>query len=43
MWRLEAFCGAYKGRLDVIVPFLGQKNSTLTHHQKSHHEVEQLF
>ena len=43
--------GAYKGRIHVIVPFIGRKNGTLTARQKCHNDVhvwyrariEQLF
>ena len=43
--------GAYKGRIHVIVPFIGRKNGTLTSRQQCYNEVhgwyrariEQLF
>ena len=41
--------GAYKGRIHVIVPFIGRKNGTLTARQQCYNEVhgwariEQLF
>ena len=43
--------GAYKGRIHVIVPFIGRKNGTLTARQQCYNDVhgwyrahiEQLF
>ena len=43
--------GAYKGRVHVIVPFIGWKNDTLSAHQRSYNDahgwyqarIEQLF
>ena len=31
--------GAYKGRIHVIVPFIGRKNGTLTARQQSYNDV----
>ena len=35
--------GAYKGRIHVIVPFIGRKNGTLTAHQQCYNDVHGWF